>query len=249
MKIYPVLFMIFVSLLSLLVGGCNGEKLPDNNYLREDASSLHTYTREGRSFFPQGLGSTWRYGVTGQPLEIETVSKEVKRTIITSKYIEERSSLPTTIQGNRTIYPMTRRILGQNEPLEGEIFQESAEGLFLQKGIFLFKANALETAMELSPPLTLTKYPMREGDTILWSGNLIFDGKKYPAQGASRMTRRETIDTRQGKMDAYRIDTRIFTVDQQTAYILTMRWFVPERGMMRLRTVRPKELLNYEILK
>jgi hypothetical protein len=231
----------------LFLTGCKTEKLPDMNYLREDVSNLKTYVREGRSFLPQdNLGATWRYYVQGQALQQDTIG-QTKGAIITTRFREERSSLPSFVKGNRKVYPTTRRVNGK--PQEGEVFEEGAEGLLLQKGIFLHSTKANEVVMEMDPPLTLVKYPMQEGDMISWSGNLKYQGNLYPARGSSRMTRKELIKTAQGNFDAYRIDTRIYSVDLQTAYTLTMRWFVPERGMMRLRMVRPKEILDYNLEK
>jgi hypothetical protein len=249
-RIISKLFVFGISLLSLLsvllLSGCTPEKLPDMDYLRADASRLKTYVREGRSFMPQNSNATWRYYVQGQALQQDTMG-QTKEAIITSQYREEQSLLPSSVQGDRTLYPMTRRVNGKVR--EGEVFQEKAEGLFLQKGLFLYSTKAEEAIMEMEPPMTLVQYPMQEGELILWSGNLRYQGNLYPARGASRMTRKETIKTAQGQFDAYRIDTRIYSVDLQTAYTLTMRWFVPERGMMRLRMVRPKEILDYNLAK
>jgi hypothetical protein len=235
-----------LSVLMLSLSGCKSDKLPDMDYLREDVAHLKTYVREGRSFLPQNLGATWHYYVRGQALQQDMIGQN-KTEIVTTHYREERSSLPSFVQGTRTVYPMARRVNGQIR--EGEVFQEGAEGLFLQKGLFLYSTKAEEAIMEMEPPLTLVKYPMQEGDLLLWSGNVRYQGNIYPARGASRMTRKETIKTAQGQFDAYRIDTRIYSVDLQTAYTLTMRWFVPERGMMRLRMVRPQEILDYSLEK
>jgi hypothetical protein len=244
--IFLSLCLILCICLASFLSGCKKEPLPDQDYIREDASDLKTHVREGRSFMPQGTGAVWRYDVTGQVLEVEVVTNK-KDQGATTQYQEERRALPPITKGEFTFYPTKRRI--KENDLEGEVFVESATGFFLQKGVFLYKDKASEVVMEMQPPLSLVKYPMREGEMIPWTGKLSYLGQNYPAQGTSRMTRKETINTAQGAMDAYRIDTRIYSIDQKTAYTLTMRWFVPERGMMQMRMVRPKELLSYALRK
>jgi hypothetical protein len=231
---------------STIFNGCKSEKLPDMNYLREDVTELKSYSREGKSFLPQEVGTIWRYYVSGQKLQQEVLPQD-KPLPITVPYIEVCTLLPPVVEGERTIYETSRLIKGKESG--GEVFEEDTKGLYLQKGRFLYGPKASEAIMAMDPPLALIKYPMREGEMVNWDGKLRYKDNVYPARGASRMTRRETITTQQGKFEAYRIDTRIYTIDQRTAYTLTMRWFVPDRGMMQMRMVRTGELMSYSVLK
>ncbi|MBC8104706.1 MAG: hypothetical protein H7Z41_19195 [Cytophagales bacterium] len=88
--------------------------------------------------------------------------------------------------------------------------------------------------MQLSPPVPLVRYPLREGDGVAWTGTFRFGDTTYPATGYSRISAIERVATPLGRVPAYRVDTLISIYqDGQMVKFPTMRWLAPGIGFVR----------------
>lgn len=88
--------------------------------------------------------------------------------------------------------------------------------------------------MELSPPLPISRYPVREGDTLTWNGTLRLKKVLWPAKALSRISAYESVMTPAGRFKTYRIDTMI-VINHTRGDISfpSVRWLAPGIGFVR----------------
>lgn len=109
-----------------------------------------------------------------------------------------------------------------------EVYQQDSKGLRL-----LAFGDATATLIEISPPLDLVNYPVKEGADVYWKGTLSIRGRKLPTAGYSRVSARENIVSTAGRFAAYRLDS-VFTVEGETpTHFPAIRWLAPGIGFVR----------------
>lgn len=111
-----------------------------------------------------------------------------------------------------------------------EVYRNDAKGLFL-----LAYGEKKSDLLVLDPPLQLTKADIIEGDDLSWSGVVRFQGKAFPAVGYSRISNQETVTTRKGRLQAYRLDSVITLTrpGEKPLHFPSIRWLSKGIGLVR----------------
>ena len=216
-----------------LVSGCRNvveftNTRKDEAYLRSPGQQFKTEEITEGSLFPMATGSHWQMHVQGgdkQSTEDITVVGPIQ--------IGENAGIALQMSHN-------------GKPDRQEVYRSD------KKGLLMVAAGTPNDRMTLSPPLPLLHLPIKEGETISWSGVLHYRDTAAPGTALSRISGRSTVKTPAGSFDSYRVDTIInTTVQGQQVAFPTTRWFSPGVGMVKQKllagqTVVIKEMIRYD---
>ncbi len=169
----------------------------------------------GENLFPIGKGSSWTFKGTamGTPIEMTaTVTSSVA------------SGGTTAVKMNWT-----------------------TNGRSTQEETYLVSADSIQRARagangssEVSPPVTVIKYPVSVGKSWSWAGKMKVQrpqgGLEVPASATVKIAARENIKTPAGTFSAYRVDLSLSVeAAGKTQVIPNSYWFAPGVGLVRQR--------------
>jgi hypothetical protein len=124
-----------------------------------------------------------------------------------------------------------------------EVFKEQADGLY-------FVGAGASDKMEISPPICLVKYPVKDGEAVTWSGILRFKGTNAPGTAFSRVSARDTVKLPGGTFPVWRVDTVISTtVEGAQVAFPTVRYFSPGIGIVKQKTLAGETLLEKQMVR
>lgn len=111
-----------------------------------------------------------------------------------------------------------------------EVYQNNGDGLYL-----LAYGEKKPELLVLDPPLQLIKSDVVEGAEIPWKGVVRFQGKSYPATAYSRVSSLDTLTTRKGRFQAYRLDSVVSMTrpGQKPLHFPSIRWLSKGIGLVR----------------
>jgi hypothetical protein len=110
-----------------------------------------------------------------------------------------------------------------------EVYRNDDQGLFL-----LAYGEKKPELLVLDPPLPILKARLEEGTEVTWAGNVRFQANKYPATGFSRISSPETLTTRKGRFQAYRLDS-VITMSRpgtKSLHFPSVRWLSKDIGLV-----------------
>ena len=110
-----------------------------------------------------------------------------------------------------------------------EIYRQDASGIQL-----LAFGDASPNRIDISPPITLLRYPLKKGEELRWQGTINVRGHALPATGFSRISAREKIVSPAGRFIAYRLDT-VMTIQSgsKPTHFPSIRWLASNIGFVR----------------
>lgn len=111
-----------------------------------------------------------------------------------------------------------------------EVYRNDENGLAL-----LAFGEKQPELLVLSPPLPLMKSTPSEGDAVSWKGSVQFKGKQYAATAYSRVTALESLQTRTGRFQCFRLDS-VVTMSrpkERPLHFPSIRWFSEKIGFVR----------------
>jgi hypothetical protein len=194
------------------ITGC-GDKIesggPDIAYLATNIDAPVPSGEAGQSFLPLAVGNVWE-------MKSASEGKQNRDRLVVTKKISDQAGMQVEIQrGGR----MWRR----------EIVRSDEKGVWLSG-----MQDETSPLMELSPPLSLLKYPVKEGDGQKWEGTFKMGKDSFPAYGYSRISAREDAVTPAGKFKVARVDTVIVVTRKGGELRFPMvRWLAPRVGYVR----------------
>ena len=109
-----------------------------------------------------------------------------------------------------------------------EFYRQDASGIQL-----LAFGDGTPNRIEISPPVTLMRYPLKEGDELRWKGVLKVQGRALPATGFSRISAREKLVSPAGRFVAYRLDTVLSIASSKPTHFPAIRWLASNIGFVR----------------
>lgn len=106
----------------------------------------------------------------------------------------------------------------------------------------------------LKPPIPIIRENTPLGEELLWKGELQLNGKRLIAQGVSRTSAREPVQSRSaGRFTAIRVDTGITAELEQGDFVRyrTNRWLSPEVGFVKREyldqsNMRESQLISFK---
>lgn len=111
-----------------------------------------------------------------------------------------------------------------------EVYQNTAQGIRL-----LAFGERQTQLLVLNPPFPITPPLAHEGEGASWKGTLSLGKNTFPATGYSRVTLKDTIQTRSmGRFQAYRVDS-VVTIRRKEGplHFPQVRWLYPGIGFIR----------------
>jgi hypothetical protein len=182
----------------------------DMNYLSTAVPSKDTV--DGKTaLLPLKQGNSWEFSVQGAEKPI------AEQVVVTG---------PVTVRGQVGMRCEIRRA---GRVWRQEIYRETPTGIEL-----LAFGDASQNKIEIDPPLSLLRYPLKDGEEERWKGKLTVRGKVLRATGYSRISARENIVAPAGRFVSYRIDT-VLTIPNATTptHFPSIRWLASGIGFVR----------------
>lgn len=110
-----------------------------------------------------------------------------------------------------------------------EVYRNNEQGLYL-----LAYGEKKPELLVLDPPLPILKPRLDEGSELTWKGSVVFQNKRYPATAFSRISSPETLTTRKGRFQAYRLDS-VITLErpgEKSLHFPSVRWLSKDIGLV-----------------
>jgi hypothetical protein len=202
------------SILALgVISGCSSQFSSggeDIGYLKDPQNGLSKTS--SRSLLPLVTGNYW---------EMTAVSEKNK----TKDRIEVVGPIKVMGQSGLLVKLLRNGILWRQE-----VYRNDSTGIWL----LAFGEKQAEL-LQLDPPIHLLESSFREGDEINWKGNILFKSKRYDAIGYCRITSQETLQTKIGRFQAYRLDSVISMIrpNDIPLHFPSRRWLSRDIGFIR----------------
>lgn len=203
-----------VALLALLGAGCTPSVVEggeDRDYLKDppppEAAPINTAT-----LLPLNPGNYWDMLVA------------TERNVVRERLVVVGPLMVGKEQGVLLELQRSGKVWRQ------EVYQSTAEGIRL-----LAFGEKRSQLLVLNPPFPIAPGSAQEGQGISWKGTLSFGNNAFPATGYSRVTLKDTIQTRSmGRFQAYRIDS-VVTMRRKEGplHFPQVRWLYPGIGFIR----------------
>lgn len=205
--------------------GCNGgvpsrnEGGPEMAYLTARPPVLRASASGPRALLPLMPGAVW-------DMAGSTMGPDGLRPDSASYTVRVVGPAPPASGASGTLVEIERG----GKVWRREIYQSGPASLSLQAA-----AEEDHPWMVFSPAIPLVRYPLTEGQSLLWSGSFRYNGQTFPATAFNRVSAIEPVVTGQGTLLACRIDTQILVSmgDAAPLKFPTVRWLAPGVGFVR----------------
>lgn len=214
----------------LLLSGC-GQRLMQGEpqeaaYLADPDGS--NADKAGRELFPLPPGGRWTYSSVAYAAQKASPPVTEQARVVGRREVGERSG--TLLEWTRGAQVLSRSLYSVDE---GGVRQ-----IAIGKG----------PEVLIDPPLTVMSFPVTEGTTYPWNGELKIGQRKQPAQIAVRVTRKEPVETKAGKFEAFRVDTTLTLLGQgRNMAVPSVSWYAPGVGLVKQMSVETDKVYIREL--
>ena len=196
-----------------LISGCTSKFSSDGediDYLK-DLQSTEPKT-DSKPLLPLSPGNYW---------EMTAISEKNK----TKDKIEVVGPIQVAGQNGLLV-----KILRNGSLWRQEVYRNDSTGIWL-----IAFGEKQADLLQLNPPMRLLAPSFHEGDEVNWKGNIIFKTKRYEATGYCRITSQETLQTKMGRFQAYRLDSVVSMVrpNDIPLHFPAIRWLSRDIGFIR----------------